>query len=705
MLYYMIAIFLSAFLLFQIQPMLGKYILPWFGGTPAVWSTSMLFYQILLLGGYAYAHWLVDRIRPRRQGMIHLGILAVSLVLLLVAALSWKSPITPDTLWKPAGDDSPIVDIFKILTAAIGLPYFILSTNSPLIQTWFSYAYPTRSPYRLYALSNIGSLLGLVTYPFLIEPALTLRAQAWLWAGLYLVFGLLVGYGAVRLLKMPDSPPQAAQAAADPLPEPGVAPSLGIRLLWVALAATASMMLLAVTSQITQEVAVIPFLWILPLTLYLLTFILTFSSERWYSRLVYGLALAIGSGFFIWLLSTGGTVGILVQIVGYSAVLFICCMICHGELVRLKPHPRYLTSFYLMVSVGGAIGGVFVNLIAPYIFSGFWELELGVVASWALLLAVFLVNPPRWKQRRKQRRNMLLVVSLLAAATFFVGYILFIYTRIASANSLVSVRNFYGVLRVREIYPDQPGEQAYQLIHGATAHGFEYLDEARRREPTAYFTEISGAGLVLLNYPRPADGLRIGILGLGIGTLAAYGQPGDTIRYYEINPAVTQLAEGEGDFFHFLQDCPCSVSVVPGDARISLERELEAGEAQQFDVLVMDTFNSDAIPVHLLTKEAFAIYMQHLQPDGVLAIHITNRHLNLLPVVRSLADAYQLAGVVVDSQGDGQRSYSSLWVLLSRNQEYLSLPAIANSSQPLLSYSSDIRLWTDDYSNLFQILK
>ncbi len=695
--FYVTAIFLSAFLLFQIQPMMGKYILPWFGGTPAVWSASMLFYQVLLLGGYAYSHWLVERVRPRRQGQIHLAVLAISVLLLLVAAFAWRSPITPGADWKPAGDDSPILDIIKILTVGVGLPYFILSTNSPLIQAWFSYAYPSRSPYRLYALSNIGSFLGLITYPFLIEPAFTLKTQAWVWSGMYLVFALLVGYGALRLLDTKDSQPQAVS---EPVVNPGKAPSVGMRIFWVILAATATVMLLAITSHITQEVAVIPFLWILPLTLYLLTFVLAFSSERWYSRLVYSIALAIGSVAFVWLLANAGGASILVQVVGYSAVMFVCCMICHGELARLKPHPHYLTSFYLMVSLGGAIGGIFVNLVAPYIFKGYWELELGLVACWVLLVAAFLVKPPA----KKQPRSMVLATSLLVAGTIIMGYFMYIYIRVISANDLTSVRNFYGVLRVTEINVGE-ADEAYQLVHGVTAHGFEYQDEARRREPTAYFTELGGGGRVLLNYPRSAEGLDVGVLGLGIGTLAAYGQGGDTFRFYEINPAVIELAEGQGGYFHFLSDCPCTISVVTGDARISLERELEAGDAQLFDLLVMDTFNSDSIPAHLLTKESFAIYMQRLKPDGTLLIHITNRHLNLIPVVRVLADTYQLEGAVLMSEGDERRAYPSDWVVLSRNQALLSLPEIVNNSQPLSAYPSDLRLWTDDYNNLFQILK
>jgi len=692
MLYYSTVIFLSAFLLFQIQPLMGKYILPWFGGTPAVWSTSMLFYQMLLLAGYGYAHGLV-RLSARRQGIIHLSIISLSLGLLMLTTLSWPSPIMAGLNWRPTGAGSPIGHIFIILGVSVGLPYFLLSTNSPLLQAWFSLEYPDRSPYRLYALSNIGSLLALITYHVLLEPILTLRIQGWLWAIGYVVFVLLVGWGALRRT-------QSAPTVEQTLDQSYVRPVRPWELiLWVALAATASIMLLAITNQITQEVAVIPFLWILPLTLYLLSFILTFSAERWYWRSFYGLVLAVTSGGLLWVSSMGVYQNILVQIVGYSVLLFGCCMICHGELVRLKPHPRHLTLFYLMVSVGGVSGGIFVNLIAPFIFKGFWELHLAILLCWLLLFIMSLVRPPSWPRKFRIAMSVSVLVATIVVGNFQVVYIWSL-----TNDLLASSRNFYGILRVRSTEPE-PDTLAYQLSHGATIHGFQYRDAARRHLPNSYYTEKSGVGLAILNHPKLNHGMRIGVLGLGVGTLAAYGQAGDSIRFYEINPNVIELAEGQGKFFSYLSDCACQVTTILGDARLSLEHELAIGQPQKFDVLALDTFSSDSIPTHLLTQEAFAIYVQHLQPDGVLAVHVTNRHLNLLPVVRQLADNAGLAGVVVENGGDNKRSYGSTWVLLSHDVDFLKKPTIAGHSYQLSSIEANVGLWTDDYSNLYQILK
>ena len=702
MAYYVVTIFVSAFLLFQIQPMIGKYVLPWFGGTPAVWSTSMLFFQVLLTGGYAYAYWLAGRPNPRRQGLTHLVLLGCSLALLLALGFLWPTPVTPGIHWRPAGSDLPIWHVFRILAVAVGLPYFVLSTNSTLMQAWFSRAFPGRSPYRLYALSNAGSLLALVSYPFLIEPLLTLKTQGRAWSWGYLAFALLSGYGAFRILR---ARPAAEDPSASPADTPPAAeearPRLAVRLLWIALPACASVMLLATTNQICQEVAVIPFLWVLPLTLYLLTFILCFDSPRWYSHNGYTAALFVGALLFVWAVYRGATLNILLQIAIYCAVLFLCCMICHGELVRLKPSPRYLTSFYLLISLGGAIGGIAVNLVSPFIFKGYWELPLGLLACGVILLVVSAVNRPA----AQARRSFHLILILLWTVTAVLAALYFGLLRGRVSNVVEASRNFYGIVRVRESNANDPARRIYQMTHGTTVHGFQYQDPEKRQLPTAYYTEQSGMGLALLHYPRPQEGLRIGALGLGIGVLSSYGRPGDAIRFYEINPEVVRLAEGEGGYFTYLKDCPAEVEVVLGDARISLERELQAGEPQHFDLLVLDVFNSDSIPVHLLTVEAFEIYLQHLQPDGVLALHITNRYLDLRPVVWGLADHFGLHSVLIEAPSDGERSYGSRWMLLSRNRDFLDLPAIAGRSTPRPPSIKHVRLWTDDYSNLFRLLK
>lgn len=698
MTFYAFIVFLSAFLLFQIQPMIAKYILPWFGGTPAVWSTTLLFFQALLTGGYAYAYWLIGKIEKRRQGQIHLTLLIAALALLLVTAQMWTSPITPSASWKPVNVDFPVIDIFKILAISVGLPYFLLATNSPLMQAWFSRDYAGKSPYRLYALSNIGSLLALVTYPVLFEPIFALSSQGWIWSIGFAVFALLAAYSAIKTIHdahlVGELPAVAAPIINDP------PPSTATRALWIVLPACASVLLLAITSQMTQEIAVIPFLWVLPLTIYLISFILTFDNDRWYSRRFFTYALFLISAAFTIVLAYGPEFELIVQIGVYSVLLFICCMICHGELVRLKPHPRHLTSFYLMISIGGAVGGIFVSLIAPYLFKGYWELPLGLLLC-AALLFVMVVSNRKDTKPYAVRINL----TLTAGAIILFSAVLFMYVKTTTVDPLFATRNFYGVLRVNEVNVDNPELRAYRLAHGATIHGFQYIASDKRDLPTAYFTEKSGIGLTFLNAPKRPGPIRIGILGLGIGIMAAYTKPGDTLRFYEINPDVIRLAEGENGYFSYLKNAAARVQIIPGDARISLEQELAAGQPQHFDLLVLDTFNSDSIPVHLLTRQAFEIYLQHLKPDGILALHISNNYLDLRPVVYKLADEFHLGSTLIQTPAEGDRTFLSIWMLVTRDQAFLDQPAIASHASPRAVDTGQFRLWTDDYSNLFQVLR
>ncbi|MBN2386191.1 MAG: fused MFS/spermidine synthase [Anaerolineales bacterium] len=698
MLYFILCIFLSAFLLFQIQPMIAKYILPWFGGTPAVWSTVMLFFQVLLTGGYAYANWLTGR--GRRREVVHLVLLGVALLAMFFLALVWKSPITPGQDWRPSSPDDPIWQIFKLLAVSVGLPYFLLSTNSPLMQAWFSRQRPGQSPYWLYALSNVGSLLALVSYPVLIEPALSLPWQGRLWSLGFVAFAGLAATGAIRTLRArvgqerEDGPQQEAR-------DEGATPGGRDYGLWIALAATASVLLLAVTSRITQEVAVIPFLWVLPLTIYLLTFILAFAGERWYSRRFYLVLLFVATLLYGWSLVRSDTLFILSQIAINALVLFAACMVCHGELYRLRPHPDYLTGFYLMVSVGGAVGGLLITFVAPYVFQGYWEMPLGFLVCWLLFLGVTFVR----REARRSRLdfvvgNVLMLCGLLIAGALAVQYILADFT-----DAPYSERNFYGVVRVREMGERGSSPDQLALIHGITIHGIQFQDPDRRALATMYFSETSGAGVVLRNVPRPEAGRRVGVLGLGIGTLATYGQPGDVYRFYEINPAVIRLAQGQGGYFTFLQESAAQVEVVAGDARLSLEAELASAGSQYYDILILDVFSSDSIPVHLLDAEAFALYLQHLKPDGLLLLHITNRHLDLVPVAWTLAGYYDLSFVLIDDPAEGVAISRSVWVLLARDPARLTVPAIQERAAPMDIYTTDLRLWTDDYSNLFQILK
>lgn len=686
MILYSLGIFLSAFLLFQVQPMIGKSMLPWFGGTPAVWSTLMLVFQVLLTGGYAYATWLMKQ--ARSQVWIHLGLLGIAMIFLVGRGFSTASPLLPDASQPLSDSNSPILQIVLSLLSSAAVPFFVLASNSPLMQAWFSRQYPQGSYARLYAISNVGSLLGLLTYPFLIEPTFTLLTQGWIWTGGFVLFGLLTGW----IVFADRDAARLPQATSDPV-TPGSVPVFSLGLLWIALSATASVFLLSVTNQISQEVAVIPFLWILPLTIYLLSFILTFSGERGYHRKFYAVlfVLAVGLTVFVMLRST--SLHVYWQILAYCSLLFAACMICHGELYLLRPAAHRLTTFYLMVSIGGALGGLFVSLIAPVIFNGYWEFFVGAAMTIAILLTIFRSHGDDRARSRFVFTVFLLVTGMLTVlGNYFSG-------------DLFVERNFYGVIRVRQEWAGNPPQQAYVMSHGITVHGLQFINSDLRAQPTTYYGPSSGVGLAILNHPARDLGLRVGMLGVGAGTLVTYGQPGDKYRLYEINPAVIDLAMGTGDHFSFLRDSDADIAMVPGDARISLQNELDRGEKQDFDVLALDTFSSDSIPVHLVTREAFALYLAHLSPDGVIAAHITNLHLDLLPVLWQMAENYELNMVLIEDDGEALGGYASHWVLLSRDDAVLGSPAVQAQSVDLTGYSTSVRIWTDNYSNLFQILK
>ncbi len=701
MVFYVLSVFLSAYLLFQVQPMISRYILPFFGGTPAVWSTVQLFFEIFLTGGYAYAAWLARSVPPKRQVWIHVSVLAASLALLGLLAAFWPSPVTPDASWQSINAGAPILDIFKLLLVAVGMPYFMLSTNSPLMQAWFSRAQPGRSPYWLYALSNTGSLLGLLAYPFLIEPRLTLKEQGWMWAGGYALFALIAGWSTIRShrLKAGAAPAGTPLQPAPPAPRPGVR----LQALWIILSAIGTAMLLATTSQITQDVAPIPFLWVLPLAMYLVSFILCFSSERWYSRKVFAGLMVMATAGYAWAL-LNPQAQFISLITVYCFILFVGVMICSGETYRLRPHPAYLTRFYLMISIGGALGGAAVNLAAPLVFKGYWELPVSFGLVWALLLALFVarrVPAPEKKVR--------FIFNVLAAAVILLagGLSAFSLAGGKTSGDVFEARNFYGVVRVKEINPADPQWRGYDVVHGITIHGLQFTAPDKSSLPTVYYTEDSGVGLALLNHPKYGKGMRVGVLGLGIGTLAAYGQANDVYRMYEINPIMVDLANGQEGYFSFLAGSHSQITVVPGDARISLQRELAENGPDHFDLLVLDVFSSDSIPVHLVTSEAFDLYLKHLNPEGILAVNISNRYLDLVPVLWGQASYFNLAMRVIPSEASGQRQYASSWVLLARDPSLFQIPAILQraTATTMEGHIKYVPRWTDDFSNLLQILK
>jgi spermidine synthase len=680
MLLYALTTVISAFLLFQVEPVIAKIILPWFGGSAAVWTVCLLFFQLVLLLGYAYAHALVRYFEPRIQTMVH-GVL-------LVASLA-ALPIYPSQALKPAGTADPTWGILSLLALTVGLPYFLLSTTGPLLQAWYAREYKGGMPYRLYALSNAGSMFALLSYPVLFEPRLTTHEQSWTWSIAYGAFVLLCGFMALRSSQY--EPPNKVVANELPAPKPVARQYV----MWLLLPATASLLLLAITNHISQNVAAIPFLWILPLSLYLMSFILCFEGSGWYRRNPYLhlLAFALGGMAYGITVDTTGNMPIWWMLVLFGLGLFTCCMVCHGELALLKPDPQYLTHFYLMISAGGALGGIFVALVAPRIFKSFYELPLGLMLCAVLVLLALSLDPgiAGWF------RGWRMIVPLAGAVgTVYMGVYLGREIQVQAQDSRVMVRNFYGALRVRDNGAENELNTVRTLTNGTINHGEEYVNVAKRRMPTTYYGPQTGVG-VALREKQKKGAIRVGVVGLGTGTVASYGRLGDYYRYYEINPLVPPITRGQ---FYFVPDCPAKLEIAMGDARLSLERE----SPENFDVLVVDAFSSDAIPVHLLTREAMALFFRHLRADGVLAVHISNRYLDLQPVVEGEAEALGKLSRTIDTEEDTRVDvFPATWVLVYAPDSAFEPPEFRDSAD--IKSRRKVRMWTDDYSNLFQILK
>ncbi len=668
-----VTIFLSAFLLFLVQPVIAKQILPWFGGAAAVWAISLVFFQSVLLFGYAYADWTTRRLNPRRQAWLHLALLAVSLTTL---------PIIPDEHWKPGGatGGEPTVLILGLLGATIGVPYFLLSTTSPLVQAWFWQRFRHAVPYRLFALSNLASLLALLSYPVLVEPFLPLAVQSWSWSAAYGVFVVLCAATALASTRgaAPAGAPTGTTAAADPAEPP---PSISDRLLWVALAATGSALLLAVTNHLTQNIASVPFLWVAPLSLYLITFILCFDHPRWYRRGVFLMLTAVLLPVMAWY---SDSLDLWTAAPLYALGLFVVCMFCHGELTLLKPQPRYLTTFYLMVSIGGALGALLIAIAAPNLLPGYYE--LGIVLAAGAILLYFRVHAAHpWA-----------AAGALAATAATVTFAIIGVVEYA-ADTRVMLRNFYGVVRTRDFPEPVPFRALYQ---GGINHGGQLLEAAYRSRPSSYFGPSSGYGRVFASLPDAPR--RVGVIGLGAGALAAYARRGDVFRFYEINPQVAAVAVKE---FTFLTDSPAGMEIILGDGRLSLEREPD----QRYDLLAIDAFSGDSIPMHLITREAMATYVRHLKPDGAIVFQATNRFVDIAPVVERLAAEFGMTAVLVSDvpvSDDGPDYWisSTDQIVVTRNTQLLAAEPIQSVAEPLPPQPG-FRVWTDDFYNLFRILK
>jgi spermidine synthase len=711
---FVLAIFAGAFLIFQVQPMVGKHILPWFGGAPGVWSLCLAFYQSALFLGYAYAHWLIRRIPPARQPLVH--------AVLLLAALA-VLPVLPEADWKPAGDDSPGLRILAMLSANVGPPFLLLAATGPLVQAWFARVFPTRSPYPLYAVSNAGSLLALLSYPVLIEPSLALSAQSRVWSAALSACGLVILYCAWLASRSARDVDAPVEQAADDADTAVHAPGVTTALLWPALPCCAVVLLMGITNELCLNLASVPFLWIIPLSVYLLTFILCFASVRFYRRGPFALLSAAALFLLLqalqWTLTPdsdlSADVPVLRHIARHAFLLFACCSLLHGELYRLRPPAQRLTAYYLCIAGGGALGGLFVGVAAPALFSDYHELGLGIAACWALLAICTWRDSASVLCGGRPRAIWALLVALGLACVAALS----VREPDTRHRVLLQERNFFGVLRVIEGNRGHAMRHYHMLNSGTTTHGVQYRNAALRSQPTTYYGNVTGVGYAL-RQREPGERTRIGIIGLGIGTLSAYGRAGDRFRYYEIDPDVIAIGSDE-QHFSFLADSQATAELVLGDARLSLEAELREGGSRGFDLLVLDAFTSDAIPVHLLTTQAFALYDRHLADGGAILAHLSNRRLDLSPLLFGQAVQLGMRSIeIVNSTVHEQRSATSRWVVLTRDGAYIdALLAFIRAQQKTLDLPRDsvgmrrpderafrsFPVWTDDYSNLFALLK
>lgn len=733
-------IFVSAFLLFLVQPLIARQILPWFGGSAAVWTLCLVFFQVVLLLGYFYADRL-SRWPLRTQAVVH------ALVLLAACAML---PVIPDAAWKPTGHGDPAAGVLAVLAATIGLPYLAVCTTGPLVQSWVARLHAGDAPrqakvYRLFALSNLAALAALVVYPFVLEPVFALRAQALAWSAGFGLFAVLaiVSVVAVGKAQAAQAGAPATDASASASAAPAVPLSWADQLLWLVLAALGTVALLAVSAFITQDIASVPMLWIVPLALYLLSFVLCFDSDRWYRRWLFWPAVLLLTPVMGWYLNTPQRSLPIAAAIGlFCAGLFAICMFANGELARARPGPERLTRFYLLLALGGAVGGIFAGVAAPHFFNGYWELPAslavpGLVMLWlsrarqqwvwlAFAFAVVAGFAAFLKMDAVAVSLNVLYASVAALACFAAGYTAWrarswaagagLFGALASVavawlsvssvleadnRTMLRVRNFYGALRVEQFGIPGALTASRRLMHGVISHGEQLQGAVQRRLASTYYGPKSGGGLALLTHRSATQ--RVGVIGLGVGTLAAYGRAGDTLRFYEINPRVTAAARSH---FTYLADSPAKVEIAQGDARLLMQQELDAQGSQRFDVIVVDAFSGDAIPMHLMTREALALYGKHLLPTGVIAFHISNRHLKLAPVVKRLAEDAGMQAVRVQFTpvpGNLTLEHASEYVLLTRDPRFLQDPVIRERGEAI--DASGVSTWTDDHSNLLAALR
>jgi hypothetical protein len=687
-------VFVSAFLLFQVQPLLGKYFLPFFGGSSSVWMTSVFFFQAVLVAGYFYAQRL-SRAMGRVQLLVHVSLaLCLSLILLYFWTL-WQSPITPPVDTSRFSSLPPAIYLVILLFCGVGAPYFLLTTTSSLVQQWYRVRLGEDSPYYLYAISNVGSVLGLVSFPFVFEPLFTTQRQAGIWSRLFLVYvlSLLTYIFFVKKMAHKSAPPQALQM--DCAKESKRRKDF---FLWCAIPFLTTVLFLSATNTLTNSVASIPFLWILPLVIYLMSFVLCFADspltrkEPFLAVLtIVGLLGLACLSYYDFRISFWLHIGIV------SFYLFCACLLLHGQLYRLRPRHDRLTTYYLAIACGGALGGFFVALIAPLLFNEYYEFLLS--AGITMSIAFWCGSKPFVQQKKHVFHRAVAVLVCVLSAVFFIWFMA--AAAYKAGRSLEKRRNFYGLLDVREYRRES--DLSFRLLrHGSINHGIQSLDAQYELFPSAYFYPESGVGTVLLRHAaREADRpLDIGVVGLGIGTLAAYGRPGDTSTFYEIDPEVEALAR---TYFTYMQKTLAEVKTVFGDGRLNLQRNAESSAPQKYDVLILDAFSGGTIPVHLVTKEAFLVYEKCLKDEqSIIAMNITNKFVSLVPQIKSLSVALDLEFVIIETKGDGQLRYDATWAVMTRDKKFIEENFIIIKEPEQIEGCA---LWTDSYSNVLTTLK
>jgi hypothetical protein len=694
---------LAGFLLFLVEPMMGKYILPWFGGSASTWSVCLLFFQGALLVGYFYALAISERLSLRVQSIMQLFLLAAAIVFL---------PILPADSWKPIDASAPVGRILATLTVSVGLPYAILATTSPLLQRWVSLIEPSRRVTRYFAISNFGSFLGLLSFPFLVEPMLTSPQQAIDWSygfGIYaLCFATCAIWVAVRRARAASPEVETSVAVDETDPAPAADPSAGSRpgrrsdvIAWIGWATGGTLLLLASTNLVTEWITVVPLLWVLPLALYLLSFVLVFSSASYYRREIYlplFIILATGSLFVG---RQDSSFLMLMQIVLLSTCMFSGCMICHGELVAKTPTARRLTGFYLAISFGGFLGGVFVAFFAPAIFPDVWDFQISILAIAGAATVMEI------KKQGVLARHMPKPVFYGLALTFAAlmgGYV--IREVVRDASVVWQARNFYGVVKVIDNHDPALTERVISMFQSGVNQGDAWVAPELENRAACDFSEASALGLALRYVkPRRDRGPNTpisGVIGLGVGMTLGYAKPGDVVRYYELNPAV---ADAASEAFPFIRNTKATVDIVLGDGRLSLERELKRPSFEKFDILVLDAFRGAAPPMHLMTKEAYEIYLSALKPDGILAVDLDLWNFELSPLHRGFSQTFNLpvgwfyTPVMVEDCADGVS-----WTLYTRDEGFWKIKRVAKNRSDWKDHSERTIVWTDKNTNLLSVI-